>query len=79
LIKYRVEYLLTVPVLIALFGHYLALSMKPASTAQRPEKLFKERVLIALVGVLAVTFLFATYVDMPTLAMFTGQRYISLE
>jgi 4-hydroxybenzoate polyprenyltransferase len=79
LIKYRTEYLLTVPVLIALFGHYLALSMKPASTAQRPEKLFKERVLIALVGLLAVTFLFATYVDIPALELFTGQRYIGLE
>jgi hypothetical protein len=79
LIKYRVEYLLTVPLLIALFGHYLALSMKPESTAQRPEKLFKERALIALVCVLAAVFLFATYVDMPALEIFTGQRYISLE
>lgn len=79
LIKYRVEYLLTVPVLIALFGHYLALSMGPASTAQRPEKLFKERTLIALVGLLAVTFLFATYVNIPALDLFAGQRYISLE
>jgi 4-hydroxybenzoate polyprenyltransferase len=79
LIKYRVEYLLTVPVLIALFGHYLALSMEPASTAQRPEKLFKERTLIALVGLLAVTFLFATYVNIPALDLFTAQRYISLE
>jgi 4-hydroxybenzoate polyprenyltransferase len=79
LIKYRVEYLLTVPVLIALFGHYLALSMEPASTAQRPEQLFKERALIALVGLLAVTFLVATYVDMPALDIFTGQRYIGLE
>jgi 4-hydroxybenzoate polyprenyltransferase len=79
LIKYRVEYLLAVPVLIALFGHYLALSMQPQSTAQRPEKLFKERVLIGLVGLLAVTFLFATYMDMPALEMFTGQRYIGLE
>jgi 4-hydroxybenzoate polyprenyltransferase len=79
LIKYRLEYLLTVPVVIALFGHYLALSMEPASTAQRPEKLFKERTLIALVGLLAVTFLFATYVDIPALEIFTGQRYIGLE
>jgi 4-hydroxybenzoate polyprenyltransferase len=79
LIKYRVEYLLTVPVLIALFGHYLALSMEPASTAQRPEKLFKERTLIALVGLLAVAFLFATYVNIPSLDVFAGQRYISLE
>ena len=79
LIKYRVEYLLVVPVLIALFGHYLALSMEPGSTAQRPEKLFGERALIALVGLLAVTFLFATYVDIPALDIFTGQRYIGLE
>jgi 4-hydroxybenzoate polyprenyltransferase len=78
LIKYRVEYLLTVPVLIALFGHYLALSMAPESTAQKPEKLFKERGLIALVGLLAITFLFATFVDMPALEIFSGQRYIGL-
>jgi hypothetical protein len=79
LIKYRVEYLLTVPVLIALFGHYLALSMEPASTAQRPEQLFKERALIALVCLLAVTFLLATYVDIRALDIFTGQRDIGLE
>lgn len=79
LVKYRVEYLITVPVLIALFGHYLALSMGPASTAQRPEKLFKERGLIALVGLLTVTFLIATYVDIPALEIFVGQRYIGLQ
>jgi 4-hydroxybenzoate polyprenyltransferase len=79
LIKYRVEYLLTVPILIALFGHYLGLSMEPGSTAQRPEKLFKERALITLVGLLAATFLFATYVNIPALEIFTDQRYIGLE
>jgi 4-hydroxybenzoate polyprenyltransferase len=79
LIKYRVEYLLTVPVLIALFGHYLALSMQPESTAQKPEKLFKERGLIILVCLLAITFLFATAVDIPALEIFSGQRYISLQ
>jgi 4-hydroxybenzoate polyprenyltransferase len=79
LIKYRIEYLLTVPVLIALFGRYLALSMEPASTAQSPEKLFKEGTLMVLVGLLAVTFLFATYFNMPFLEIFIGQRWISLE
>jgi 4-hydroxybenzoate polyprenyltransferase len=79
LVKYRVEYLLTVPVLIALFGHYLALSMEPESAAQKPEKLFKERGLIVLVGLLAITFVFATSVDIPALEIFTGQRYIGLE
>jgi 4-hydroxybenzoate polyprenyltransferase len=79
LIKYRIEYLLVVPVLIALFGHYLALSMGPASTAQRPERLFEERTLIALVGLLAATFLFATYVNIPGLDRLAGQQYIGLQ
>ena len=56
LIKYRVEYLLTVPVVIALFAKYLALSMEPGSSAQKPEKLFRESGLIALVALLAAIF-----------------------
>ena len=53
LIKYRIEYLLTVPVVIALFAQYLALSMEPGSSAQKPEKLFRENGLIVLVILLA--------------------------
>ena len=79
LIKYRVEYLLLVPVVIALFGYYMALSSKAASSAQNPEKLFRERKLIALVVLLAVTFLVATFVDMPGLSVFTGQQFITLK
>jgi 4-hydroxybenzoate polyprenyltransferase len=79
LIKYRVEYLLVVPAIIALFGYYLALSTKPASSAQNPEKLFREPKLIALVVLLAGLFIVATYVDIPALSVFTGQRYIMLQ
>jgi len=78
LIKYRVEYLLTVPVVIALFAQYLALSMQPHSSAQKPEKLYKERALISLVGLLAVTFLVATYVNIPVLEALSTQQYIRL-
>src|SRR6267154_290068 len=45
----------------------------------RVEYLLAVRVLIALVGLLAGPFLFATYVDIPALEVFTGQRYIGLE
>jgi hypothetical protein len=48
LIKYRVEYLEVLPAVIALFGYYLALSMKPGSSAQNPEKLFREPKLIVM-------------------------------
>jgi 4-hydroxybenzoate polyprenyltransferase len=79
LIKYRVEYLVVVPPVLALFGYYLALSTQPASSAQNPEKLFREPRLIALVVLLAALFVFATYVDMPALSVFTGQQYITLQ
>jgi 4-hydroxybenzoate polyprenyltransferase len=79
LIKYRVEYLVLVPPIIALFGYYLLLSTRPASSAQNPEKLFREPRLIALVLVLAGLFIVATYVDMPLLSVFTGQTYITLQ
>lgn len=79
LIKYRVEYLLTVPPVIALFGYYLLLSTRPASSAQNPEKLFREPKLIALVLLLAGLFIVATYVDLPLLSVFTGQKYITLQ
>ncbi len=79
LIKYRVEYLLVVPPVVALFGYYLALSSQPASSAQNPETLFRERKLIALVVVLAVAFIVATFVDIPLLSVFTGQQYITLQ
>jgi 4-hydroxybenzoate polyprenyltransferase len=78
-IKYRVEYLLTVPVIIGLFAKYLALSMRPGSAAQKPEKLFRERSLMGLVGLLAVLFVATTYINVPALEMFTGQRYISVQ
>jgi 4-hydroxybenzoate polyprenyltransferase len=77
-IKYRVEYLLTVPVIIGLFAKYLALSMRPGSAAQKPEKLFRERSLMGMVVLLALLFFATTYVNIPALDVFTGQRYINV-
>lgn len=79
LIKYRIEYLLTVPVVIALFAHYLALSMKPGSSAQKPENLFREHVLMLLVALLTELFVLATFVDLPAIEFLIGQRFISLQ
>lgn len=78
LIKYRVEYIIIVPVIIALFGQYISLSMAAGSTAQRPERLFRERGLVALVILLMAIFIVATTVDMPLLSVVTEQRFISL-
>ena len=79
LIKYRIEYLLTMPVVIALFSYYLALSMKPGSSAQKPENLYREKGLIFLIALLTALFVLATVVNLPFIGVFAGQRYISFQ
>ena len=79
LVKYRIEYLLMMPLITVLFGRYLALAMQPNSTAQKPEKLFKEGSLMLLVAALALCLLFTTFVDLPVLASFAEQHYIVLQ
>jgi 4-hydroxybenzoate polyprenyltransferase len=79
LIKYRIEYLLIVPIVIALFAKYLALSMETGSSAQKPEKLFRERGLVVLVVLLATVFLATTFINIPGLEMLSSQRYIEVQ
>lgn len=79
LVKYRIEYLLLMSVVILLFAEYLYMAMLPNSAAQSPEKLFGERRLVLLVVCLVVVFAATTAVDMPILTTLTEQHYISLE
>ena len=62
--------------MIALFAQYLRLSMRSDSAAQSPEKLFRERKLIALTGLLGLVFVALTLIDLPLLEHFLGHRYI---
>lgn len=78
LIKYRVEYLLALPLVIWLFGYYLALSFLDRSTAQAPEKLFKERKLMAIAGLAAAAFAVLTIVELPALEGLTEQQFITV-
>jgi 4-hydroxybenzoate polyprenyltransferase len=78
LIKYRVEYILLMPVITVLFAYYLALSMRPGSSAQNPEKFYGDRGLLVLAVVLAAVFGFTTFTNLPMLSILTEQRYISL-
>jgi 4-hydroxybenzoate polyprenyltransferase len=79
LIKYRAEYLLLLPVVIALFVYYMAMSHDPGSSAQNPEKLYRERGLIFIVVLLIGMFIFTTSMDLPMLETLNAQHYISLE
>ncbi len=78
MIKYRVEYLLAAPLFAALFASYLRVGLKPASTAQTPEKLFKEGILMTVVALLILALAILTWIDIPWLAKLTEPHYIHL-
>jgi 4-hydroxybenzoate polyprenyltransferase len=79
LIKYRVEYMLAFPLIILLFAHYLSLSMRAGSVAQKPEKLFREKrlMVISLATVAALAIL--SFVNIEPLHEFSNPHFITLE
>lgn len=70
LVKYRIEFLVSFPFFALLFVWYLAIGMKPDSTTQNPEKLYREWPFILyiffLAGLVAVLFV----VEIPILHIF---------
>lgn len=78
LVKHRIELLLSVPFLVALFGKYLSIAYKPDSAAQKPEKLYREKGLMALTLVFAASLVVGAFVEMPWLSVFTSKELISL-
>jgi 4-hydroxybenzoate polyprenyltransferase len=79
LIKYRIEYAVAFPLLVALFVHYLRLSLSSGSVAQKPEKLFRERrlMLLSLATTAALTGL--TFIDIPALTSLTVPYLIPID
>ena len=78
LIKYRVEYLLALPLFAALFTVYLRIALKPASSAMAPEGLFRERGLILLVVALAAALVALSGLDFPALDELSSPHYIEV-
>ncbi len=78
LTKYRIEYILSLPFLCALFAVYMALSLAKHSVAQAPEKLFTSKLLMLATGSFAISMLVLTVVDLPVVEVLSVQRYISL-
>ncbi|MCR5773895.1 MAG: UbiA prenyltransferase family protein [Lachnospiraceae bacterium] len=70
LIKYRLEYVLAMPFLFLLFVYYLYIAFKDDSAVQKPEKLYKEKKLMAFVLLIVIIFIVLTAVDIPALRLF---------
>lgn len=67
MIKYRIELLLAIPFLCGLFCIYLNICYKPDSSAQRPEKLFREKGLLLYVLFFIILLAALMLVNMPFL------------
>ena len=78
-VKYRIEYIFVLPAIAFLFGKYLALSMQPASTAQKPEQLFREGGLMTIVAIIVALFAIFSVVNIPILEPLMSQQFIELK
>lgn len=67
LIKYRIEFILGLPLLVTLFVWYLAIGMRHNSVAQRTEKLYTEWKLMVFVALLVGAFTILLFLDLPAL------------
>lgn len=77
-VKYRIEYILALPALAALFGAYLSVGLDEDSAAQAPENLLGEPRLILTTIILVVLIAVLTWVELPFLERLADPHYIEL-
>jgi hypothetical protein len=65
LIKYRAEFVFTLPLITLLFGYYLHLGLQTDSVAQKPEYLHRDGVLISIVMALIIITTMCAFADFP--------------
>lgn len=68
IMRYRMELILSFPLVAWLMSLYFGLSFRSESAVQNPEKLYKERRLMAVLALCVVTFVFLLFVRLPWLA-----------
>jgi 4-hydroxybenzoate polyprenyltransferase len=79
LIKYRIEYVLAFPFIIVLFAHYLGLSMRSGSVAQKPEKLFREKRLMVISAATVLALIVLSFVDLSVLHGLSEPHFLMLD
>lgn len=67
IVKYRIEFVISIPFICGLYAYYLAISYRFDSPAQKPEALFKEKGLMLYLVFLFVLFAVLAFVDIPGL------------
>lgn len=77
LVKYRIELLISMPFVAVLFCQYLLLGYRHDSSAQKPEKLYKEKGLFAYMLFLAALMAVLLFVDMPVMTTLLNRMLIA--
>ena len=72
LAKYRAEFVLAFPLLVAYVGYYTHLAYQPDSAAQNPEKLYRHWGLMGLTLAVVVVLGVLAFVDIPMLPRWLG-------
>lgn len=67
LVKYKIEFLLTLPFFAILFVWYLYIGMQANSVSQAPEKLYKQKRFITFVSMLGIFSIAMLFVELPWL------------
>ncbi len=78
MVKYRAELILDIPLICGLFCLYFSISFKENSSAQKPEKLFKEKTLIAYLVVLFVVTCLLMIIDIPSLSFIMNNEIVGI-
>jgi len=76
MIKYRIELLLAIPFLCGLFCIYLNICYKPDSSAQKPEKLFKEKGLLLYTLFFIILLVVLVFFNLPFLQLFQETSFL---
>jgi len=76
MIKYRIELLIAIPLFCGLFCYYLNIAYKEDSSAQKPEKLFKEKGLMLLVTITIIVTIAMMFIDVPPLKTLLDTTFI---
>ena len=67
LIRYRLELLITVPLIAGVIAWYIRLGLQQDSPTQYPERLYNERGLMLYLGLCVIVAVAALYIDLPWL------------
>jgi len=67
IIRYHLETVLSLPLLAGFFAYYLHVALKPQSAAQSPERLYREKGMMAYLVLCVIVFFGLMFVQIPVL------------